>query len=131
VVTTPATDPAGQPSPAAGVACPDCSSTNRADAWFCNRCARQLRDISLPAAEQTPAGRSASVATLTTPHGDIRRQEFRQAMRARNGGRRAPYNQSLAVPTVAFRGFMAVLLLAVLVFGLVILDEGVHRVFGL
>jgi hypothetical protein len=66
-----------------------------------------------------------------TPHGDIRGPEFRQAMRARNGGRRVPYNHSLAVPTVAFRGLMVLLLLAVLVFGLVILDEGVHRVLGL
>ncbi len=52
-------------------------------------------------------------------------------MRAGNGGRRVPYNQSLALPTMAFRGFIVLLLLAVLVAGLVILNEGIHRVFGL
>ena len=52
-------------------------------------------------------------------------------MRARNGGRRVPYNESLAVPTIAFRSLLALFLLALAVFGLVILNEGVHRVFGL
>jgi hypothetical protein len=130
-VTTPATDPAGQPSPAVGVACPACSTNNQAGAWFCGRCAHQLRDIALPAAGEPGARASATTARLTSSHGEARGQEFRQAMRARNGGRRVPYNQSLAVPTLAFRGFMVLLLLAVLVAGLVILNEGIHRVFGL
>ncbi len=68
---------------------------------------------------------------MTTGKGELRRQEFRQVMRARNGGRRVPYNESLAVPTVAFRVFMVLVLVAAIVAGLVILAEGVHQALGL
>jgi pSer/pThr/pTyr-binding forkhead associated (FHA) protein len=111
--------------------CPDCSATNRSEAWFCSQCGRQLRSIPFLAGDQPGPGIASRSPGLKTAHGEVRRQEFRQAMRARNGGRRVPYNESLAVPTIAFRSLLAVFLLAVAVFGLVILNEGVHRVFGL
>jgi hypothetical protein len=111
--------------------CPDCSATSRSEAWFCSQCGRQLRPIPFLAGDQAGPGTASRSPGLKTVHGEVRRQEFRQAMRARNGGRRVPYNESLAVPTIAFRTLLALFLLAVAVFGLVILNEGVHRVFGL
>jgi hypothetical protein len=115
--------------PVTGSACPDCSTTNRSEAWFCSRCGRQLHAIPFSGGEPGPA--RARSRPLMTVHGEFRRQEFHQAMRAGNGGRRVPYNESLALPTIVFRGFLVVLLVALAVFGLVILNEGVHRVFGL
>ena len=82
MVTPPAPDPDGEQSPAVGVACPACSANNQADAWFCGRCAHQLRDIALPAAGEPGARASATTARLTSSHGEVRGQEFRQAMRA-------------------------------------------------
>jgi hypothetical protein len=114
-----------------GLSCPHCAAINRSDAWFCGHCGRQLRAIPYPPAGETPRPAKTGLDRLTTAHGEIRRQEFRQAMRARNGGRRVPYHGSLAIPTVMFRGFVGLLLVAALVFGLVILVDGVHRVLGL
>jgi hypothetical protein len=120
---------AAHQAPVSGSTCPDCFTNNRSGAWFCSQCGRQLRAIPLSAADQGPSrGHSRPLMTV---HGDFRRQEFRQAMRTRNGGRRVPYNESLAIPTIVFRGFAVLLLVAVAVFGLVILNDGVHRVFGL
>jgi pSer/pThr/pTyr-binding forkhead associated (FHA) protein len=119
------------PEAAAQPVCPDCSTTNGSEAWFCSQCGRQLRPIPFLAGDQAGPRTASRPPGLKTIHGEVRRQEFRQAMRARNGGRRVPYNESLAVPTIAFRTFLALFLLAVAVFGLVILNEGVHRVFGL
>src|SRR5205823_14806148 len=108
-----------------------CSTTNRSEAWFCSRCGRQLRAVPYVAGEQVPVRAESRLPGPLTMHGEIRRQEFRQTMRARNGGRRVPYNESLALPTIVFRGFAVLLLVALAVFGLVVLNEGVHRVFGL
>jgi hypothetical protein len=123
-------DAAASQAAATGVPCPNCFVTNRSEAWFCGQCGRQLRAIPYLAAAETPARVQTGADWLTTAHGDIRRQEFRQAMRARNGGRRVAYNESLAIPTVMFRVFVALLLVAAIIAGLVILIEGVHRVFG-
>jgi hypothetical protein len=119
------------PEEAIGPACPQCSTSNRAEAYFCRQCGGQLRAIAFEAAGPVPAGVRTNPIRLTTGHGDVRRQEFRRAMRARNGGRRVPYNEALAVPTMVFRGFIVVLVLALAVFSLVILSEGVHRALGL
>jgi hypothetical protein len=58
-------------------------------------------------------------------------QQFRQVMRSRNGGRRVPYNERLAVPTIVFRVLVVLLAVALIVAALVILSEGVHRVLGI
>ena len=43
----------------------------------------------------------------------------------------SPITRAWPCRQMAFRGFIVLLLLAVLVAGLVILNEGIHRVFGL
>jgi FHA domain len=132
---TPASAPpsdAGGPKPSGvGNPCPDCETSNRFDAWFCSRCGRELRPLSFPVDERSQGAASTNPGKVMSPYGGMGRQQFHQTMRARNGGRRAPYNESLAIPTILFRGLLVLLVFAVIVAALVIVGEGVHRVLGI
>ena len=127
----PPSDAGGPGLSGAGNPCPNCATSNRSDSWFCSRCGRELRPSSLPVDEQTQGAAYTNPGKVTSPFGGMRRQQFHQTMRARNGGRRAPYNESLAIPTIVFRSMLVLLVLAVIVAALVILGEGVHRVLGI
>ncbi len=113
-----------------GVNCATCFSTNHPEAWFCNQCGRQLRPIPSPSAGQTPVLPSSLSDRMGIRSGGMRRQQFHQAMKVRNGGQRVRYNDSLAIPTIMFRAVLLLLLVAAIVASLVILSEGVHRVLG-
>jgi hypothetical protein len=127
----PPSDAGGPRLSGAGNPCPNCATSNRSDSWFCSRCGRELRPSSLPVDERTQGAAYTNPGKVTSPFGGMRRQQFHQTMRARNGGRRAPYNESLAIPTILFRSMLVLLVLAVIVAALVILGEGVHRVLGI
>jgi predicted component of type VI protein secretion system len=114
-----------------GIACPTCSASNRSEAWFCRQCGRELRAIPFPAAQQASVPAWSSPQGLTNAYRAMGWQQFRQTMRARNGGRRVSYSESLAIPTILFRVILVLLVLAVAIAVLVILSEGVHRVLGI
>ena len=107
------------------LSCPRCSATSRPDLWFCAHCGYQQRPITLESTAESAAGSLTSPDGRMEPHAIMGREAFRQAMRASNGGRRVPYNEGLAIPTIAFRVFAAFAAIVVIVVSLVLTAKGV------
>ena len=108
----------------AGLSCPRCSATNRPDLWFCAHCGYQQRPIPLEFTAEGAAGFGPG-QDAPQPRAVMGRVAFQQTMRAGNGGRRVPYNEGLALPTVAFRALAALAAIVVVVVALVLQAKGV------
>ena len=112
---------------APGVTCPRCTAVVGPDTWFCRTCGYQQRPIAIQQPASSRAHAQSVRQGLIGPHGKIRLWQFRQVMRARNGGRLPLYNETLAVPALVFRVLVVTVLIVAAVAALIVLGLGVHH----
>ena len=121
------TRPGGAEIETPGAACPRCSVAPGRTTWFCHRCGYQQSPIAIQPPGPSPSGAQSIRQGLIGPHGRTRPWSFRQVMRARNGGRRPLYNETMSVPALVLRALALTLLIVAVVAALVVLGLGGHH----